>query len=288
MKTILYATDCTKNDASTLKYAYRFSYIMKAHLHVLHVYDLPPVHLIQSSEILKKSMKLEQKDIVTKFCQKHLKNEFRETPVKIHVVENISVENAILHTAKTLKPDLVILGTKDDNSHRGFFSTNIANELLDKIEAPVMMIPNGLIYTNISTIVYATDFEKEDIEPIKQLTEISRPFEALIEVVHIYKTDTTTAKEKMEQFKSMLLEQISYKEITFKTIASTKIKSGLLSVIDNEKANMLGMLERKHALSIENLFRKDLVKEMEATVAIPLIAFSKNSAKQKKELASFF
>jgi nucleotide-binding universal stress UspA family protein len=290
MKTILYATDCSKNDASTLKYAYRFSYIMKADLHILHVYKSPLVNisLTQSTEVANKRIKQEQKDDVNKFCQTHLKNEFRQTPITIHVEENASIEDAIADTTETLKPDLVILGTKDDYSKRGFFSNNIANELLDKIETPLMMIPNGLIYTNISTIIYATDFENEDVELIKQLTDIVRPFDALIEVVHIYRTDTTTAKEKMERFKTLISKQISYKDITFKTIASTKIKSGLLSVIDNEQANMIAMLERKHELSIHNLLRKDLVKEMEANVAIPLIAFNKKSSSQEKELFSVF
>ncbi|MCL5128281.1 MULTISPECIES: universal stress protein [unclassified Algibacter] len=288
MKTILYATDCTKNDASALKYAYRFSYIMKANLHVMHVYDVPPVSIsvIKRSDVLKNNMIQEQKDIVTKYCETHLKNEFRENPIKIHVVENISVENAILDISKKLSPDLVLLGIKDTRSHRTYFSSNIANILLDKIEVPVMMIPNGMVYKSISTIVYATDFEKEDILPIKKLIEIVSPFEALIEVVHIYKTDTTTAKEKMVRFKSILLEQISYKEITFKTMAATKIKSGLVSVLDNEKASMLAMLERKHSLSLDNLFHRDLVREMEEIVTIPILAFNKHNTKLKEAVTA--
>ena len=286
MKTILYATDCTKNDASALKYAYRFSYIMKADLHVLHVYQFPPIHLsvIQPLDKLQLRMKEEKKDVVKKFCETHLKNEFREAPIKIHAVEDTSVEDAIIDTSKKLSPDLIILGMKDDHSHRGFFSSNIANELLDRINFPIMMIPNGLDYTSISTIIYATDFEQQDIIPIKKLIEIVRPFEALIEIIHIYHTDTTTAKERMEQFKIMLLEQISYDDITFKTIASTKIKSGILSVIDNEKASMLAMLERKHEFRLDNPFRKDLVKEIKTTVDIPVLAFSKRNSKTKEAL----
>lgn len=286
MKTILYATDCTKNDVSALKYAYRFSCIMKTELHVIHAYDLPPVNLsvIQSSDHLKKRMQQEQLEIVAKFCKTHLKNEFRENPIKIHVVENSSVEQAILDTCKSLKPHLIVLGMKDEHSHRGFFSSNIANELLDKTDLPILMIPNGLIYQNISTIVYATDFEEEDIKPIKILSKILRPFNALIEVVHVYNTDTTTAKEKMLRFKSMLLEHVSYEEITFKTVASTKIKSGLISVIDNEKANILAMLERKHEIRLDNIFHKDLVKEMEAHVNIPILAFSKSKTKHRKPM----
>ncbi|WP_147676112.1 universal stress protein [Algibacter pacificus] len=279
MKTILYATDCTKNDASALKYIYRFSCIMKADLHIIHVYDLPPVSVsvVHRSEILKQNVNLELKKVVINYCKEHLKHEYTDNGINIHAVEHASVENGIVDLSKKLSPDLVVIGIKDQNSHRGIFSSNIANALLDKIEIPIMMVPNGLIYTSISTIIYATDFEKEDILPIKKLIEIVRPFKALIEIVHIYRTDTTTAKEKMERFKEVFLEQISYKEITFRTVASTKVKSGLLSVIDNENASMLAMLERKHHLNFDNIFHKDLVKDLEDSIAVPILAFHKGS-----------
>lgn len=283
MKTILYATDCTKNDASALKYVYNFSRIIKADLHIIHVYDLPPVSVsvIQRSDVLRKNINLELKNVVVKYCEAHLGSDFRKIPITIHAVEDVSVEDAIINLSNKLAPDLVMLGIKDANSHRGWFSSNIANVLLDKIEVPIMMLPNGLIYHNISTIIYATDFDQKDVYPIKSLVDIVRPFEALLEIVHVYRTDTTTAKERMEQFKEMLLKQISYQDIRFKAIAADKTKMGLLSVIDNEKASMLAMLERKHHLSLDNLFHKDLVKDMEPKVTVPILAFSKQSAKIK-------
>ena len=286
MKTILYATDCTKNDASALKYVYHFSRIMKADLHIIHVYDLPPVSVsvIQRSEVLKRNINLELKHVVSKYCEAHLKNELREKPITIHAIESVSVEKAIINLSKKIGSDLVVLGIKDSHSHRGLFSSNIANVLLDKIEVPIMMLPNGLIYNTISTIIYATDFDQEDILPIKNLIEIVRPFEALVEIVHIYRTDTTTAKEKMEQFKAQLLEQILYQNMTFKTIAASKIKMGLLSVIDDENASMLAMVERKHHLSLDNLFHKDLVKDMEDKVAVPILAFNKKNIEKNLEM----
>ena len=284
MKAILYATDCTDNDAHTLRCAYRFSAIMKADLHVLHVYDFPPINfsIIQPKELLKKRMQKEQKDIVTKYCATHLKNEFRQKPITVHAVENVSIINGILDISKMLLPDLVILGMKDNHSNRGYFSGNIADALLNKIEIPLLIVPNGLSYDGISTIVYATDFEKEDIMSIKKLIEIAIPFEALIEIIHVFETEHYPAKENMERFKNTLLKEVSYSEIIFKTIASSKVKSGLLKVLKKEQATMLAMLERKHNIGFNIFSRKDLVKDMGTTVSIPLLAFTKHSTKFKK------
>lgn len=288
MKTILYATDCTKKDACSLKYAYRFSSILKAELHILHVYDFPSTYhsTIQPLEPLKKRMHKERIELVEKYCAKHLQNEFYHKTITTHVVENNSISESISRLSKILSPDLIIIGMKDNHSNRGYFSGNIADSLLGKIEVPLLIVPNDMTYKVISTIVYATDFEQEDILSIQKLIEIASPFEALIEIVHVYEMDKYIARENMEKFKNTLLKQVSYPEITFRNIVSSKTKSGLLSVLNNEKASMLAMLERKHNWGLNNLFHKDLVKDMEANVKIPILAFNKHSTKIKLQNAN--
>lgn len=281
MKKILYATDCKNNSASGLKYAFQFSQVIKAELHILHVYDFPQLSrsIIQPREAVKKSMQREQKDTVLKYCKTHLGDQFKEDAITIHVVEKVSVANSILSTAKILSPDLVIIGMKDRQSNRGLFAGNIADKLLDKIERPLMMVPNSLEYKKLETVVYATDFENEDIFYIQKLIEIVSLFDAHLEIVHIQKTDETAPKEQMEAFKNTLLKQITYSKISFRNVVSTKIKSGLLSIVNNEKVDMLAMLERKQSLRLKNIFHKDLVKNMETTLAIPILAFSKSAKK---------
>jgi nucleotide-binding universal stress UspA family protein len=261
---------------------------MNLDMHVLHVYDFPPINLstIQPLESLKRRMFEERTKLVKKYCAKHLKNEIAQKPINTHAVENDSISESIFSLSKTLNPDLIIIGKKDSYSTRGYFSSNIADSLLDKIEVPLLIVPNNMHYTVPSTIVYATDFEPEDIISIQKLIKIARPFEALIEIVHVYEMDKHLEQEEMAKFKIELLKQVSYPEITFRSILSSEIKSGLISVLNNEKASMLAMLERKHNWGLNNFFHKDLVKDMEATVEIPILAFNKNSNKTKLQNAN--
>ena len=276
MKSIIYATDCSQNSAQALRYAYRFSLIMKADLHVLHVYDLPPVNLavINSKTILKKHMQEEQKDLVKKYCTKHLKNEFRQKPIIIHAIRGTSITESILSLSKKIHPDLVILGMKDNKSTRGFFSGNIADALLHKIDVPLLIVPNNVSYNSLSTIIYATDFEEKDIDSVLKLIEIAKPFSALIEVVHVYELHKNEAKENMEKFKNRITKLSAYPEIIFNTIASGKVKSGLLNTVKNENADLIAMLERSQPKKFSLFLDKDLVQEMEASVSIPVLAFT--------------
>ena len=124
MKTIIYATDCTINDVSSLRYAYRFSCIMKADLHILHVYQFPPITFstIKSPETLRKRFQKEQKELVTQYCATHLKNEFCPKPITIHALENVSIAKSILDLSKELFSDLIIIGMKDSYTTRGYLS----------------------------------------------------------------------------------------------------------------------------------------------------------------------
>ena len=276
MKSIIYATDCSQNSAQALRYAYRFSLIMKADLHVLHVYDLPPVNLavINSKTILKKHMQEEQKDLVKKYCTKHLKNEFRQKPIIIQAIQGTSITESILSLSKKIHPDLVILGMKDNKSTRGFFSGNIADVLLHKIDVPLLIVPNNVSYNSLSTIIYATDFEEKDIDSVLKLIEIAKPFSALIEVIHVYELNKNEAKENMEKFKNRITKLSAYPEIIFNTIASGKVKSGLLNTVKNENADLIAMLERSQPKKFSLFLDKDLVQEMEASVSIPVLAFT--------------
>ena len=288
MKTILFATDCTSNAASILKYAYRFSSIMKADLHILHVYNFPPIGLstIQPIESLKKRIHDEQIEVLKKYYTKHLKNEFCHKTIITHVVENSSVSESILRLSNILNPDLIMVGTKSEQNLRGLFAGNIANELLDNIDIPLLIVPKDVSIEKFSTIIYATDFEQEDFVAIQKLVEVAKSLEAFIEIIHVYKLDQTVAKNNMEMFSRSLSKKISYPEITFRTIASTKIKSGLLSVLNGEKASMLAMLERNQSWSFTSLFHKDLVKDMEATINIPILAFNKRTTDIELETVS--
>lgn len=276
MKTVLYATDCTRNSAPALRYAYRLSSAMDAELHVFHVYELPPVTVatIRPPQQLEERLHQEQKEIVTNYCATHLKNELYLNPIRVQVVESNFVAKSILSTVRTFKPDLVIVGMKDAYTLRGIFSGNIANELLNKIDIPLLVLPNDMYYHGLSTLIYATDFEETDIYALGSLVKIAESYGALIKVVHIPLKNESDADQHMRWFENEVRQRISYPEIVFNVSDAEDVESGLHSHIRKERADMLAMMEREHSSIYDKLFHRDLVRTMEGEVSIPLLAFN--------------
>lgn len=283
MKTLLYATDCTQSTSIALKYAYRFSVAMKARLHVLHVYDLAPFETVtvRSRNVLENNFFSEQHAILKDYCKKHLKHELGPKKITSIVKKNRSVPEAILETVRKISPDLVMVGIKKPKTLRGFFAGNIANELMERMNTPLLIVPNGVYYHGLSTLLYATDFEEADVHAIKSAVEIAEPYGALVKIVHVLRKRELGVDRQMNWLKKAVQQKIEYPEIVLKIQEAKDVESGLLKCINTEMPEILAMMEREHDSLLDRFLHKDLVQTMEGEITIPLLVFNKKGIQSR-------
>ncbi|MBO3115945.1 universal stress protein [Winogradskyella sp. DF17] len=283
MKTILYATDCTKKSVPELKYAYRLSKALKAELHAIHVYDLLPIvsTTVRSRGVLEDNFDKEQQDILQDYCLKYLKKDFKSPIINGHALKSDSISKAILKTATTIDADLVIVGVKNPYSLRGIFTENIANQLMAVLSCPLLVLPEYTLYETWSKIIYATDFDEADIHALKRLADFVKPLNAQIEVVHIPRKNEDYHERKMEWFKAMVGMRIAYSNILFSSKQAEDVESGIQNFIEKDRPEILVMMERQRDRIIDKLLHKDLVKTMGYEISIPLLVFNKKRIKRK-------
>ncbi len=279
MKTILYATDCSPNSGLALKYAYRLSSNMKAKLHVLHVYELEAfvTATVRRHSQLELNFAEEQRLLLEEYCEKQLEHEHTKSDVELIVDESSSITKSILNASNRIDADLVVVGIKNYQSLRSYFSENIANKLLYMIEVPLLLLPPEVYFHGLSTLVYATDFEKADILAIKELVAFAKPYGALIKVVHVPRKKETHVERKMNTFEREVRESFFYPELVFCNKVSEDVETGIKQCIKEELPEMLVMLERGHGFWLDRLFQKDMVEVMEGEVSIPLLVYNKKN-----------
>lgn len=276
MKTLLYATDCSKHDTETLRYAYQLSDTLKASLIVLHVYSIPPISVstIRPRQQLSKAAYEENLEILKEYCSKHLKDTSNKTNIRFEVQEHISVSEGVLTKIKELSPDVLLVGMKDEHTARGLFSGSIAKALIEKVSCPLLIVPNTKSFKKITTIAYATDFEEGDIYALQKLVEIALPSKAKIKIVHIPTKGEYPGDNQMEWFKEVLNQKIDYKNIDFEIIKYDTAYEGLRTYIDTNKIDIIALLEREEHSFLKTLFHKDLIKKMESNITIPMLSFN--------------
>jgi nucleotide-binding universal stress UspA family protein len=283
MKSILYATDCSPKSGMALRYAHRLSSAMNAQLHVLHVYELAPFVTanVRKHSQLELNFAEEQYLVLKDYCDKELEHEYGPKQLEFIVEENSSISKAVLETSNRIKADLVLAGIKNYQSLRSYFSENVANKLLTGLDVPLLLLPPEVYYHGLSTLVYATDFERADVQALKKLVALVEPYGALIKVVHVPRKKEIDSKQKMEAFETMVKKQFFYPEMVFCTKESEDVETGLSQCIQEELPEMLVMLEREHGYWHDRFFQKDLVEVMEGEISIPLLVFNKKGLKAK-------
>jgi nucleotide-binding universal stress UspA family protein len=276
MKTIIFASDYSKNAVTALKYASGLSSKLGTNLLVIHIYSLPMMLGLEFDifyDELEKTTLKKHNTKLKNFCKKHLGKDLAGMNVKTEAFENLSVSHGILAKAAENKAFMIVIGMKKESAIKELFMGDTSMSLIEKAPCPVLLVPKSAS-ENLKKIVYATDFEQEDIGAIYKLSQIAKKFGAKITVVHIAPSIIGDANIKMDWFKEMVEQKVTYKKIKFKVLFSEVIFGALKAYLDSNKIDMVAMLEREKSGFLKKLFQRDMVKEMESFGKIPLLSFN--------------
>ncbi len=163
-----------------------------------------------------------------------------------------------------------------DYKREGFldFIIDIGPEIIAHARCPVLVVPEKTTFQPIRTIVFATDYEEEDIDAIKKLVEIARPFNSEIKIVHL--TDNIDFVEKIEKegFTELIKENVNYNKITLVSLENKDIVPAIMNFSANNKADIIAILkENKNFLA--RIFEKSISKNIVKNSNIPVLIFHK-------------
>lgn len=281
MKTILYTTDYSENSVAALKYAYKIAEQMETRLVVSHVFDYPTLMgtegLYERFPDLEKSAFKSHRSKLKKFCEAHLAHSWETPNIQLQSVENKSTVKGIISVAEEWHAQMIIIGMKGESAIKEIIMGSVAKQLIEKAPCPILAIPADASYHEIKTIVYATDFEEEDVYAIRKLAEMAEQFEAEIKIVHISTKKEYEGETQMEWFKDLLKQKVDYKKMNFELLFTEDIFNALRIYIGDSNADLLVMLERGHKSIAQKWFHRDLIKKMESYGKVPLMSFKEGN-----------
>ncbi len=281
MKSILYATDFSMASASALKYANSLSKMLGMRLVMTHVYDLPTIlgtQLEAPFPDLRKDTGGHERKRLIDFYEAVI-GETGERPAEIafEPVENMSVLSGIISKATDWHVRLIIVGMKGENALKEFVMGSTAKKLIDKAPCPVLTVPSTYEFEKLTDLVYATDFEVEDLKALEKVVELAKIWNADIRVVHVTPDKEYAGHTQMEWFKEMVSAKIDYDRIHFEILESDNIISSLEKYSRNRHAGMIAMLERIHKSPAKKLFHRGHVKQMASRNQLPLLSFNERN-----------
>ncbi|MEQ8218720.1 MAG: universal stress protein [Arenibacter sp.] len=280
MKTLLYATDYSKNSVSALLLAYNLSQDLGTRLVITHTFNFPTVLGMEGLDerpILEGNPFKFHRAELEKFCTEYLGSKWDNPKIQLEPVQNNSVIKGIISKAEEYHAQLIVVGTKGASGIEEMILGSTAKKLIEKSPCPVITIPSDVLPRNLDTMVYATDFEEEDIHAIQKLSEFAKPLKAKIKVVHISTNQEYAGDLSMEWFKDMLKSKVDYPEIEFELLFSEDVFDTLRIYLGVVNADMVVMLEREKKGFLKKWFHRDLVKKMEDYGEVILMSFNEHN-----------
>lgn len=280
MYSILYATDYSPASVAALHGAQMLSYTLKMRLILTHVYDVPTAlgtQLEGPFPDLRKDSLTRHRHALEKFYKENKNSVFAPQEILIEPVENMSVLSGILSCASEWHAKIIAVGMKGEHPLTEMVLGSTAKKLIDKSPCPVLAVPSDHRFDTIDHIVYATDFELEDLHALEKVAELARSFNADLHIVHITDNRERYGPDQMAWFKAMIKERIKFDALYFELLESSNIAGVLKEYSEKLGADMICMLERSNRNLVKKWFHRDIVKQVADQNNIPLLSFNEEN-----------
>lgn len=261
MRKILFSTDLSTHSNNALKYAIELSKKTNSQLIIFHSSYIPEsVQKEEYDKIVKETTIYRREAVIIKtndYCTKHNisvpKNVIYEVKNEKSIIKNI------LNAAQKHDVDLIVVGTHGITALKKVLFGSVTSELIASSPIPVLAIPQGFNYTDIDTIVYASDFKKFKKEIVK-LKTFADVFDADMEVLYLDYWETGNSKEA--EF-NKVIESNKYNNIKFvehPVKFDKTMQEHLMSYMKNKDGSILLMFHEDRNFFDKLLFQSNTEK----------------------------
>ncbi len=281
MKKIIVNTDFNIDEKKVLEYAFNLAKDLD---HSIIIYKMinaefsPPELHSQGMAVPQdfQSIVEDKKRRVAEHFDDWVKEIKRKIPFNNKVELMIKESTDAFHLSEEAnKPDVshvVICGTKKNNLFTRLTNENYINIIKTTLK-PVWIIPPGYDYKSINKLVYATEYNKEDLQTIKKLVHMLSPITPRIIAVNV--TDDLGFKTKIEEdgYKKMVDERIGYQGFETYRVKGDDVIESVQDFAAKTQADVIVLLKENKDF-FEKIFSKSITKEMIYKAGIPLMVFS--------------
>jgi nucleotide-binding universal stress UspA family protein len=275
MKTILVPTDFSKNAIHAAEYAAMLANQMHANIVFLNTFTVPMAteyeyaYNIENYLVVGKEMgETNLKEFTRNFINKTNFDPDRTA----QIVEYGYVADKIVDIANTIKADFIVMGTKGTSNILDRWYGTTAQTVIKIAKCPVWIIPNRAHIHYPKKILYAADFQEDEMLATHKVLGMAKPLESDCKVVHIHDYfEEKTAKE-IQQKVNNLQYAFDEENVSFKNVNFVDIIQGLENYINSYKPDVLALaIHEKSFLS--RIFDVSVSKHFIQEAKLPMFTF---------------
>jgi nucleotide-binding universal stress UspA family protein len=228
MRTLLGVIRKPDRSHGIINYLVELSKDLGTNLHLLYV-ENPANHVLGAPNLtgvavanLQRSLELRieegkktLKDIVGQMMSRIAGKKMVEFSAAIG--DEVSIAGEMIASGK-----VQMLAIENRESNGLWWQDTMIREMVRNIDCPVWVIPGNAEYFSFRRIIYATDYQKEDIPTLQKLINLMHQLSPQILVLHITGNVDFEERVKTTGFQKMLESRTAYNNISAKVLAEKK------------------------------------------------------------------
>lgn len=190
------------------------------------------------------------------------------TPNINYITEFGSIEEVVEKIVEDKSINLVVMGSHKSYGITRFFYGSHTHTVLDKLNCPVLLIPESLQFHGINSIAYATDLTFDNDKVINFLVDFASPFHATIAVNHISPLSSAAPDPATVHLQNHL--DSFNPPIFYNSVKASNIKDSLLEMTGTGRADILTLVHKRYDF-FERFFQPSMSKQIANIAKVPLL-----------------
>jgi nucleotide-binding universal stress UspA family protein len=272
MKKILCPTDFSEAAQNATAYAAKLAQVTHCHLTLLNVqsvFDLTPAEVVRG------------KEITIEFVNERLEAESVQIGKSFKISCDTDVEPSARRLSKVIADkakdyDLIVMGTDGPADLYQFFNGSNTYNAVVQSETPVLLVPNGYVFSEIKTITYAFDYLRERDLPMDKLIPLVTALKSELTILQVMEESPSEVADEDLKDLQTIIRNFYRNKVTFNfdTIRSEEIPQSINSYILRNQSDALALCSI-HRNLLQRLFHKSVIKSLTAYCNYPVFVFHK-------------
>ncbi len=267
MKKILFPTDLSPHAKTVFEYALAIAKKTDASIVMFSAHGRPNVAL-EDIEVQEERGETVIKNL-RKFVADHLPDSYKDIDFEYEARIAYPGEG-IVKAARESNPDLIIMGMRDRTNDIGARFGSSAFDTIREVKCPVLAIPPAMDFEPVKNLVYAVDFEFEDLPVVNRLLQWAQILDTDIHILHVFERDeqADVVKDKMSVLRGAYFDN---PRLHF-DVRKGRFQEVIDEYLDEKDAGALVMLSHRRRF-LERVFIPSKTVKMARKINLPLLVF---------------
>lgn len=175
-------------------------------------------------------------------------------------------------TDKSKQCDLMVIGTNGVGNLAEYYQGTNAENLTKKAHCPVLVIPSTYTKQKVKKVAYATNYQQQDQDALRELADFVKIYKAELTIVHISDKNEIYGEEIFDSYKDFFSSFLDDFDVKYKLIYGESVEESLENYVNDNQVDVLSLLHRKDDL-FKRMFSHSLSLEMVEDAFFPVLIF---------------